>query len=471
MDKSQLQQLVAIAGEKSILTAKSDILCYSYDSSLESQLQQYLPSAVFIPDKAEAIPPVMSFCHQHAIPVIPRGAGTGQAGGAVAKYGGLIIDLSRLNRIIEIDTDNLQVIVEPGVVHADLNQALAPLGFSFPPDPGSTKMATIAGMISYNASGMRAMKYGTTREYVLGLDVVLSDGREIRTGGVACRSLKTVSGYDLTKLFVGAEGTLGIITRARLKIMPLPEKKGIAIAAFNQLGDAGRAVVEVFRNKIVPSAIEILDKSAIKAACLYKPSIKLPTDVAAVLFFEVDGPAAAVSYQAQRVAEICAPIAAHVEWTDAPEQVKVLWEARSVVGAASGRVRPGATRVYIGEDICVPITNVGAALEGIQRIGEKYDTIIVTYGHVADGNFHSAPVIDLESEEEIRRVRLVANEIHELALMLSGTVTGEHGVGLVRDQYMEREHGAALEVMRAIKNALDPKNILNPGKMALGGRR
>lgn len=470
MDQRLIKQLVDLAGEKLILTTKTDLLCYAYDSSLESQLNQYLPSAVFAPERAEQIPPVMAFCHQHRIPVIPRGAGTGQAGGAVAVHGGLVIDLSRLNRIIEIDTDNLQVIVEPGVIHAYLNQQLAPLGFSFPPDPGSTKMATIAGMIAYNASGMRAMKYGTTREYVLGLDVVLADGRTIRTGGIDCRSLKSVSGYDLTKLFVGSEGTLGIITRARLKIMPLPEKKGIAIAAFSQLGDAGRAVVEVFRHKIVPSAIEILDKSAIQAATMYKPSIKLPADAAAVLFFEVDGPPPAVSFQAKRVAEICAPIAGHVDWTDEPEQVKTLWEARSVVGAASGRVRPGATRVYIGEDICVPVTRVGAALEGIQRIGEKYNTIIVTYGHVADGNFHSAPVIDLGCEEEIRRVRQVANEIHELALSLSGTVTGEHGVGIVRDQYMEREHGAALDVMRAIKAALDPNNIMNPGKMALGGR-
>lgn len=470
MNISQLQQLIAIAGNHAILSAKSDLLSYSYDSSLESQINQYLPSAVFIPENVQTISAVIKFCNQQGIPVIPRGAGTGQAGGAVASRGGLIIDMSRLNKILEIDTDNLQVVVEPGVVHADLNIALAPLGFSFPPDPGSTKMATIAGMISYNASGMRAMKYGTTREYVLGLDVVLADGRSIRTGGIDCRSLKSVSGYDLTRLFVGAEGTLGIITRARLKIMPLPEKKGIAIAAFSQLGEAGKAVVEVFRNRIVPSAIEVLDKSAIKAACLYKPSITLPQDAAAVLFFEVDGSANAVSYQAKRVAEICAPIAAQVDWTDDPEKVKVLWEARSVVGAASGRVRPGATRVYIGEDICVPITNVGTALEGIQRIGEKHNTIIVTYGHVADGNFHSAPVIDLESEEEIYRVRLVADDIHELALSLNGTVTGEHGIGIVRDQYMEREHGEALNVMRSIKFALDPNNILNPGKMALGER-
>lgn len=467
MDNNQINELRKIAGQGKFCTEQADLMCYAYDSSLDSQLNKYMPDAVFIPKVSEDIPPVLRYCNQHGIPVVARGAGTGQCGGSVASSGGLVIDVSALSRIIEVDTDNLQVIVEPGVVHADLNKHLAPLGFSFPPDPGSTKMATVGGMISYNASGMRAMKYGTTREYVLGLEVVLADGRVITTGGMNCRSLKTASGYELTKLFVGAEGTLGIITKARLKVMPLPEKKGIAVAAFAKLGDAGKAVVEVFRNKIVPSAIEILDKSAIKAATLYKPSIKLPENAAAVLFFEVDGPPPGVTYQAQKIAEVCKSIAMEVNWTDEPAQVKSLWEARSVVGAASGRVRPGATRVYIGEDICVPVTNVGAALEGIQQIGEKYNTIIVTYGHVADGNFHSAPVIDMESPEEIERVKKVGDEIHEMALRLNGTVTGEHGVGIVRAKYMEREHGPALEVMRTIKQALDPNNILNPGKMGL----
>ncbi|EGO62430.1 FAD-binding oxidoreductase [Acetonema longum] len=467
MNSTQLGKLRKIAGHDRIHTEESALLCYAYDSSLESQIRSYMPEAVFVPQAAAEIPEVIQYCAAERIPIIPRGAGTGQAGGSLAVKGGLVIDLSRLNRILEIDTDNLQVIVEPGVVHAELNQALAPLGFSFPPDPGSTKMATVGGMISYNASGMRAMKYGTTREYVLGLEVIMASGQVITTGGVECRSLKTVSGYDLTKLFVGTEGTLGIITKARLKIMPLPEKKGLAVASFAQLGDAGKAVGEVFRNKIVPAAIEVLDKSAIKAACMYKPSIKLPEDAAAVLFFEVDGPPPGVVYQAQKIAEVCKSIATHVDWTDDPDKVKQLWEARSVVGAASGRVRPGATRVYIGEDICVPIMNVGAALEGIQKIGQKYGTVIVTYGHVADGNFHSAPVIDMESEEELRKVQLVADEIQELALDLKGTVTGEHGIGVVRAKYMDREHGPAVEVMRVIKSALDPLNIMNPGKMGL----
>ncbi len=467
LNKSHINELVKLAGSGGIYTTEADRMCYAYDSSLDSQLHKYLPDAVFKPKDVQQISAVLHYCNEHSIPVTPRGAATGQCGGAVAVQGGLLIDMAGLNRIIEVDTDNLQVIIEPGVVHADLNSHLAPLGFSFPPDPGSTKMATVGGMIAYNASGMRAMKYGTTREYILGLEVVLADGRIITTGGVTCRSLKTVSGYELTKLFVGSEGTLGIITKVRIKVIPLPEKKGIVVAAFNQLGDAGKAVVEVFRHKIVPSAIEILDKSAIQAALLYKPTLKLPESAAAVLFFEVDGPPPGVAYQAQKIAEVCKSIAVEVNWTDEPDKVKTLWEARSVVGAASGRVRPGATRVYIGEDICVPITNVGAALEGIQAIGKKHNIIIVTYGHVADGNFHSAPVIDLESEEEIRKVQMVGDEIQEMALALNGTVTGEHGIGIVRAKYMEREHGLALDVMRSIKQALDPKNILNPGKMGL----
>lgn len=466
MEREQIQRLQSIAGEQRIHFSTAERLCYAYDSSLDAQLHQYLPDVVFTPDDVSEIVKVMQFCHDQRIPVIPRGAGTGQCGGAVPINGGVVIDMCQLNKVLSVDTDNLQVTVEPGVVHADLNAQLAGTGFYFPPDPGSSKMATIGGMISYNASGMRAAKYGTTREYVLGLEVVLADGTVITTGGQHCNALKTVSGYDLTKLFVGSEGTLGIITKARLKVMPLPEKKGIAIAAFAQLADAGRAVVEVFRQRIVPSAIEILDASAVTAAKAYKPGIVLP-DAAAVLFFEVDGPPPAVSYLAQRIAMVCRDLAQHVDWTDEPGKVKTLWEARSVVGAASGRVRPGATRVYIGEDICVPITKVGAALEGIQAIGKKYDTIIVTYGHVADGNFHSAPVIDLANQEEIRKVQQVADEIQEMALRLGGTVTGEHGVGIVRAKYMEREHGTALAVMRRIKQALDPDNIINPGKMGL----
>lgn len=407
---------------------------------------------------------VVRFANKNGVPITPRGAATGQTGGGVPANGGIVIDMSAMNRIVELDADNLQVLCEPGVVHADLNAFLGKHNLFFPPDPGSTKMCTIGGMVANNSRGMRAVKYGSTGDYVLGMDVVLPTGELITTGSVDSRAVQTSSGFDLTKLMVGSEGLLGIFTLLRLKVLPKPASRGLVLAAFDRLEDSGLAVLKVFRAGLLPSAIEIMDSSAIKAANLYKPSLNLP-DAEALLLFEVDGCKEAVTHDAQRVAEIVKEVTPRVEWADEPRKVAALWEGRSVVGAASGQVRPGATRVYAGEDICVPITRVPEALRGIQDIGEKYDTIVVTYGHIASGNLHAAPVIDMASEEERERVRFVADEIHQMALRLGGTVTGEHGVGMTRRAYMEQEHGGALAAMLAIKQALDPKGIMNPGKL------
>ena len=440
-----------------------DLLAYSYDSSFLTQTEDYRPDVVVLPRSVEDVATTVRFANERVVPVTPRGAGTGQTGGAVAAKGGIVVDLSPLNRILELDADNLQVTCEPGVVHADLNAFLAKHKLFFPPDPGSTKMCTVGGMVANNSRGMRAIKYGATGDYVLGLDVVLPNGELITTGSVGSRAIQSSSGLDLTRLFVGSEGMLGIITRLRLKVLPVPPSRGLVVAAFDLLEDSGRAVLAVFRAGLLPSAIEILDASAIKAVNLYRPGLKVP-EAEAVLLFELDGSKPGVAHDAQRVAEIVAQITPRVQWADEPNQVAALWEGRSVVGAASGQVRPGATRVYAGEDICVPIARVPEALRGIQDIAAKHSTIVVTYGHIASGNLHAAPVIDMASAEEKTRVRLVADEIHEMALRLGGTVTGEHGVGLTRRAYMEREHGPALATMRLIKATLDPAGIMNPGK-------
>ena len=379
-----------------------------------------------------------------------------------------MMDLSGMNRILAFDLENLQVVVQPGIVHAEMNKALARHGFFFPPDPGSTKMCTLGGMVAFNSSGQRSVKYGTTKQYILGLEAVLPTGERIVTGGVRSRALKTVAGYDLTGLLTGSEGTLGIITRIRLKVLPLPEKRGLVVAFFDELEATGQAVVQVFRRRLLPSAIEIMDKTAMQAATLYRPDLTLPA-AEAMLLFEVDGSPAEVAYQAQSISGICRQFAREVEWTDDPQRLSDLWAARSVVGAAAGRVKPGATRVYIGEDICVPITEVARALRIIQSLSVKYDIPIVTYGHIGDGNLHAAPVINPNDPGEIERVKQIGDEIHRMALELEGTTTGEHGVGLTRASYMEEELGFSLQVMRRIKRALDPLNILNPGKMALDG--
>ncbi|MDH7499927.1 MAG: FAD-binding oxidoreductase [candidate division NC10 bacterium] len=457
-----------IVGPENFFPSDADRICYATDSSLLSQIHHWVPDLVIRVTSSEQVSAILKVANEYKVPVVPRGAGTGQCGGAVAHRGGIVMDLSSMNRILALDLENLQVVVEPGIVHAELNKALAPHGFFFPPDPGSTKMCTLGGMVAFNSSGQRSVKYGTTRQYILGLEAVLPTGERIVTGGVRSRALKSVAGYDLTALLTGSEGTLAVITRIRLKVLPIPEKRGLVVAFFDRLEATGEAVVQVFRRRLLPSAIEIMDQAAIKAATLYKPDLALP-EAEAMLLFEVDGSPAEVTYQAKSISEACKEFTPQVEWTDDPNRLNELWAARSVVGAAAGRVKAGATRVYIGEDICVPIAKVAQALRIIRNTSAKYGIPIVTYGHIGDGNLHAAPVIDPYDSREIEQVKQIGDEIHRMALELEGTTTGEHGVGLTRAAYMEEELGFSLQVMRKIKHALDPLNILNPGKMALDG--
>lgn len=447
-----------------VIDSPSELITYSTDASFYSHLCPRAPDVVVVARSTEDVQTTVRFAYEHGIPVTPRGAASGQTGGAIPVQGGIVVALNAMNRILEIDAENLQAWVEPGVIHARLNQALAPYGLIFPPDPGSSRMCTVGGMASTNAHGMRAVKYGPTSHWVLGLEVVLPDGRVITTGSVGSRARQSSSGLELTKLFVGAEGILGIITRLRLKLMPIPAARAIVTALFDDLERAGQAVVETFRAGVTPAAAEILDRNAIAAVNLYRPAMKLPP-AEAMLLFEVDGNPPGVEYDAGVIAEAVRPLAMTVDWSNEPKRIAALWEARSVVGAAASMLRPGAFRAYCGEDLCVPISKVPATLRAIQEIGRRYDIPVATYGHIGGGGMHPGHLIDPFNPDEVRRVLLVANAIHELALAMGGTVTGEHGVGLVRAPYMAAEHGEALEVMRQIKQALDPKNIMNPGKI------
>lgn len=441
-----------------------ELACYAYDSSFESQLRPRRPDVVVLPTTVDDVVQVMRFAHATHIPVTPRGAASGQTGGSVPVYGGIVLDLCPLNRINELDAGNLQVFCEPGVVHANLNAFLAPHKLFFPADPGSSRMCTLGGMVSNNSRGMRAIKYGETGAYVLGLDVVLPDGRLITTGSIGSRALQSSSGIDLTRLFVGSEGLFGVIVGLRLKVLPIPQAKGLVMALFDQLDNSSSAVQAVLAAGIIPAAVEILDREAIRAANLYRPNLGLP-EVDAVLLFEVDGSPAAVADETPRIVKIVEPYAARVETSNDPAWVAKIWDGRSVVGAAAGRIKPNGSRVYAGEDVCVPISRIPDALRGIHAIAKKYDIPIITYGHVGCGMLHPGPVINRANVDEVRRVQHVADEINRLALELGGTTTGEHGVGMSRAPYMAVEHGPALDVMRQIKACLDPKNILNPGKI------
>jgi glycolate oxidase len=350
------------------------------------------------------------------------------------------------------------------VVHAGLNARLAKDGVFFPPDPGSTRMATVGGLASNNAAGMRAVKYGATAAWVLGLEVLLADGSVIETGGVGSRAKQSSAGLELTKLLVGSEGTLGVFTKLRLKTMPIPPARALVMALFDVLENAGEAVQVAFKTGVQPSAIEILDQRCIQAVNLYRPNLGLP-EAEAMLLFEVDGNPPGVRYDAERIAEAVRPLARKVDWSDEPKAMNALWEGRSVVGAAVGLLRPGSNRAYCGEDICVPVARIPETLRAIQEISARHRIPIATYGHVGGGNLHPGHLIDARDPDEVRRVLLVSDEVHELALRMGGTTTGEHGVGHVRAGFMAREHGPALDVMKRIKQAVDPKGIMNPGKI------
>ena len=454
-----ITKLQEIVGIDRATVAPAQLYCYSYDSS---QIRG-TPDYVVRPQDTEQVSQILRFANEHDIPVTARGAGTGLAGGAVALEGGIVLDLSGMDRILDIDINNLQVAVEPGVVHSKINEALKDDGFFFPPDPGSSEMCTIGGLIANNGSGMRTVKYGTTRNYVLDLEVVMADGSVINTGS---KTLKSSAGYDLTQLMVGSEGTLGVITKAVLKILPLPKARTVVLASFETPELAGDAVVKTLSAGVIPSACEILDRTTVEVLNTYDPNISFP-NAGATILFELDGTQSSVLEEAKIVTDACKSLASGIRIAADREEMEEIWSARRLVGAAISRIDPNKTRVYAGEDIGVPIKEIPRMLKLVQSIAEEFDLPIITYGHIGDGNLHTAMCIDMLDNEQWERLDLAADKIHRTAIMLGGTVSAEHGIGSARSKYMRLEHGDALDVMILIKRALDPKGILNPGKMGV----
>ena len=465
-----LHELREHFGPERLLTDEWDLIAYSYDASFASILRPGRPDVVVQPESTEDVAFAVRVAARYNVPIVPRAGASAMTGGSVPRAGGITLDLRGMNRILEIDLDNLQVVCEPGIIHDTLNAQLLPLGFSLPVDPGSTKMATIGGMVANNSCGMRAVRYGSTYHYVLGLEVVLASGAVIWTGSQGSKALQSASGLNLTGIFCGSEGTLGVITKIRLKVLPKPPTRGVVTAFFDRLEGAGEATRAIFGGGIVPSALELMDRAAIRAVNKYRPDLALP-DAEAMLLIEIEGLPAGVAETAQAVAAILASYSERVEWSDEPQRVATLWQARSVMGAAAGTVKPGATRAATGEDIAVPLTRIPETLRRIAEIARKWGIGCTTYGHIGSGNVHSAFVVDARDEDEVARVLKASDDIHALALEMGGTVTGEHGVGLVRPQFMAQEHGTALPTMWAIKRALDPQNIMNPGKLLPEGAR
>ena len=459
LNNQVINKLRDIVGKDNVFTDKEDLICYSYDATWIS----HLPDAVVAPINTKEIAAIVKLANEQRIPVVPRGGGTNLSAGSVPIEGGIVMALHRMNRILEIDTENLTATVEPGVITAALHKAVEKEGLFFPPDPSSMFMSTLGGNVAENAGGPRGVKYGITRDYVQGIEAVTPTGGIIRAGG---KTIKNVSGYDLMRLFTGSEGTLGIITEITVKLLPLPEAKRTLLAVFDNLDDAAKTVSTIIKNRIIPTSLELMDNNAMKLIEGFKP-VGLPLDAAGVILIEVDGSTNEVGRQIEKVEECCKACGAReVKVAQDAEQAAKLWEGRR---AAFGVMAKSAPTV-ITEDATVPRSKVPDIVRAIQQIAAKYRLNIPILGHTGDGNMHPIILTDERNEEEMKRVELAIDEMFRAALDLGGTLSGEHGIGIVKQKYMQWEFGdEGIAFMRAIKKAVDPNNILNPGKMFIRG--
>jgi len=448
-----------IVGPSNFTDQLIDLISYSYDASDHD----HRPEAGLWPTTTEQVSKILSLANEHRIPVTPRGAGTGLAGAAVPNQGGLVLDLCRMNKILEIRIADRLAIVQPGVVYADLERALSRYGFFFPPDPASASVCTLGGNVATNAGGMRGAKYGVTRDYVMGLEVVLPNGGNMRTGSYC---MKSSSGYDLTRLFVGSEGTLGVVTEIVLKINPKPTVTKTALASFDDFQDAGQAVIDVMHSGIIPSVLEILDPNTIRVLRDHG-NIPLP-EVMAMILVETDGyTEAETSHQMERIMEVFKKHRSRdFKVATSVAEAEDLWRIRKSIGSVAATLRPS----NVSEDVTVPISRVPDLMTGISTIVQKYRLPFVVFGHAGDGNLHPRIMYDPADPDQVKHVNQAVAEIFRLTCDLGGTLTGEHGVGLSKAPYMTWEHDPlALEMMRGIKRLFDPNHILNRGKMALEG--
>jgi glycolate oxidase len=449
-----MNQLIDEFPDIKISTAPEDLLCYGFDASgLEAS-----PSAVVWPENTEDVVKIMKYAYESGISVVPRGAGTGMTGGVVPVSGAVVLSLEKMSRMLDVDSENLSVLCEPGMINGRLQRDLERRGLFYPPDPASMNFCTIGGNVAENAGGPKAIKYGVTRDYVMEIEAVLPNGKILTTG---VRTPKGVVGYDLTRLFVGSEGTLSIFTKIRLKILPRPEEVITLLAMFNKLEPSGRAVSDIIASKIIPRTLEFMDREAIMAVEYYKP-VGLPRKAEAVLLIELDGYPSTIIREAEKVADICRHLGAEVSMAEDEEARDRLWEARRAVSPALYHISP----TKINEDIVVPRNRIPDMLKRLRRLSEESGIKIVNFGHAGDGNIHVNIMVDKNNKEEYTKGVALVKQVFQGTLELGGTLSGEHGVGLTKAPYIGMEISeTGLSIMKSIKQVFDPKNILNPGKI------
>ena len=457
MNQKIIDSIEKIVGKEGYSTRVADLYTYGFDASIFHTT----PEMIIQPRSTEQVSEVMKIADAYNIPVVPRGAGTGLCGSAVPIKGGIVMDMSRMNKVLQISVGDLWAEVEAGCVYNDFNAAIGKYGFFFPCNPGSAEACEIGGMVAANASGMRAVKYGATRDFVLGLTFVKANGEIVNAG---TKTIKDSSGYQLARLLCGSEGTLGIITKVTIKLLAKPKSTASCLCSFNSVHDAGKCISAIIAEPLIPASCELMDSVSIEAVNNSQGN-PLP-DCKALIIVECDGEPEQVERDLKTVERIAKDIGATtVTATHDKKQIAAWTSARKAVMTSLSALKPGFSSVSLADDMGVPVSKIPDAVLAFQKIAEKYRVTIATYGHASDGNLHTKMLLDpLDKDEWDRGVKAVS-EIFDVCIELGGTVTGEHGVGISKAPDFQKERATELSTIRAIKQAFDPKNILNPGKL------
>ncbi len=456
LNSHQLQQLQTLVGAQHVLHQRDDLWVYGHDATA---MLRHLPAAVVSPGSAQEIAAVLQFANAEGLKLVPRGSGTGLSGGSIALENAIVLSLLRLNRMIEIDRANMTALVEPGLITAQLHQAVEAQGLFYPPDPGSMKICTLGGNVAENAGGLRGLKYGVTRDYVMGLEVVLPEGQLMWTGS---KCPKDVAGYDLKQLLVGSEGTLGIFTRVLVKLLPKPKAKRTLLAVFPSMESAAATVAAIIAAPIIPATLEFLDQITLRCVEDFA-HIGLPIDAGAILLMESDGHPEVARSEAEEMGELARQNgASQVTLAQNEEEGLQLAAARRMAFPALARMRP----TTVLEDVSVPRSRLVEMVQAVRRIAAASGLMVGTFGHAGDGNLHPTILLDERDADEVRRMEGAFEQICRSALDLGGSLTGEHGVGLLKRDFLERfSDPAALEMMRRFRSVMDPRQVLNPGKL------
>ena len=455
IDAKKIEKLRKIIGKENVLDSVEQLTAYSYDGT---QMWSHLPDVVVFPTKTEEVSEILKFANENDIPVTPRGGGTNVSGGSIPIKGGITLCTTKMNRIIEINKTNLNATVEPGVILQDFQEALAKEGLFFPPDPQSFSGCTMGGVVAENSGGPSCLKYGVAKQYVLGLEVVLADGKIMKLGGI---TPKNRTGYELMMLFTGSEGTLGVITKITLRLLPVPKTNKTILAVFRDAAVAGETVTEIIASSVLPSKVEFMDNYTFeKFRGIILDGILDTSQV--ILLIEVDGLPETVEAEAQQVVEICKKSAREVRAAADAAEAEKYWEARR---AHFSDITSRAHNI-INEDVSVPRDKIAEFIRLSQESAKRHDVPISFAGHVGDGNFHPVVLTDNRNKEHYQRALKCVDEVIDIALYLGGVLSGEHGIGLEKQRFLKKAMDPlAIEIMQKIKDLLDPNHILNPGKI------